>query len=367
MENYRAVKNNEHLTSLFGCWPSFHDSEVIWLRLDRGATSLGDGPTVETLIHTYEITNEVNAEGFPALRNHVLVHLRFSRVMESILESFNCQNALFGLSIKDIRNRQMEYLNFEIRFDSSFGLEASFQCQDIEVVDVSRRTPGRWLHPPECCGGRSVLGRAARIGPKSDSYLVCRGESAAGPSSSSARDHRIRGRPRLSGPNAGGFGPHEADLVPIERPGPPSRLARSWFDRCVVVRPVPGPARGAAATTDRDARPGSVTYDKTPDSTPFFISRRVRWGLGCSFAMLLRLVRSWGTSSPKQKKRDRSDFECLGRLAHYLPNQDRTYHDSSRVNQRQREPAAVNVPSRTEAIHLSPRVWQTRKPRSLNR
>ena len=108
MESRQNIKNNERLTSVFGCWPSFHDAEVIWLRLDRRVTSLGDGPTVETLIHTFEMTNEVSTEGFYVLRNHVLVHLRFSKVMQPILEGFNCQNALLGLSIEDIRHRQME-------------------------------------------------------------------------------------------------------------------------------------------------------------------------------------------------------------------------------------------------------------------
>jgi hypothetical protein len=137
MESHQNIKNNERLTSVFGRWPSFHDAEVIWLRLDRRSTSLGDGPTVETLIHTFEMTNEVSTEGFYVLRNHVLVHLRFSRVMQPILEGFNCQNALLGLSIKDIRHRQMEELNFEVTFDPANGLEGSFQCQEIEVVDVT--------------------------------------------------------------------------------------------------------------------------------------------------------------------------------------------------------------------------------------
>lgn len=136
MEPHQRIQNNERLTSIFGRWPSFHDSEVVWLRLDRRATALGDGPTVETLIHTFEMTSEVNAAGFYVLRNHVLVHLRFSRVMEAVLDGFNRQNALNGLSIKDIRHRQMEHINFEVRFDSAFGLEASFQCQEIEVVEV---------------------------------------------------------------------------------------------------------------------------------------------------------------------------------------------------------------------------------------
>ena len=136
MENFRDIRNSELLTSLFGYWPCFHDAEVVWLRLDRRATSLGKGPTVEALIHTFEMTSEVNTAGFYVLRNHVLVQLRFARVKEVVLDGFNHQNVLNGLSIKDIRHRQMEHLNFEVAFDSTFGVTATFQCEEIEIVDV---------------------------------------------------------------------------------------------------------------------------------------------------------------------------------------------------------------------------------------
>ncbi len=136
MENHRNIKNAESLVSIFGCWPSFHDAEVIWLRLDRRETSLGDGPTLEALIHTFQMTSEVNAAGFFVLQNHTLVHMRFARVVELKMEGFNRQNALFGLTIKDIRPGQLERIDFEVGFDSSFGLEASFQCHGIEVVNV---------------------------------------------------------------------------------------------------------------------------------------------------------------------------------------------------------------------------------------
>jgi hypothetical protein len=136
VEIHEKIKNSERLVSIFGYWPSFHDAEVIWMRLERRATSLGRGPTVETLIHTFEMTSEVNSAGFYVLRNHVLAHLRFSRVREFVSCDFNHQNALLALSIKDISHRQMEYINFEVTFDAAFGLEASFQCQDIEIVNV---------------------------------------------------------------------------------------------------------------------------------------------------------------------------------------------------------------------------------------
>lgn len=138
MDHQPNIKNCEQLTLIFGCWPSFHDAEVIWFRLDRRATTLGDGPTVETLIHVFEMTNEVDKNGYYVLQNHVLVNLRFSRVMQPILSDFNHQNVLHGLGIEDIRQRQLESLNFIVSFGSSFGLEASFQCEAVEVVGVER-------------------------------------------------------------------------------------------------------------------------------------------------------------------------------------------------------------------------------------
>ena len=136
MEHCEAIKNHELLTSIFGRWPSFHDAEVIWLRFDRRATTLGDGPTVEALIHAFEMTNDVDAKGYFILRNHVLVHLRFSRVVQVTMDGFNHQNAIMGLDITSTRDRQMEHINFEIQFDPAFGLAAGFQCDEIEVVGI---------------------------------------------------------------------------------------------------------------------------------------------------------------------------------------------------------------------------------------
>src|SRR5690349_8078454 len=82
------------LVEVFGYWPSFHDSEVLWVRLDRKPTGDGYGPTLEVLVHTFEMTSEVNSGGHYVLRNHVLVHLQFLDVVELHMDGFNHQNAL---------------------------------------------------------------------------------------------------------------------------------------------------------------------------------------------------------------------------------------------------------------------------------
>lgn len=139
MEEVDRIAGADRLMAVFGYWPSFHDAEVLWMRLDRCANSdKCYGPTLETLIHTYEITNEVGPDGYYVLRNHVLVHLRFIDVVELRMEAFNHQNFLMGLTVTNIRNRQMERVLWAVRFDSSFGVDASFQCYGVEVVSVIR-------------------------------------------------------------------------------------------------------------------------------------------------------------------------------------------------------------------------------------
>ena len=137
MEAVEYIAGAEQLVAVFGYWPSFHDAEVLWLRLDRRASGDGCyGPTLEALVHAFEMTSEVGADGHYVLRHHVLVHLRFLDVVELRLDGFNYQNALMGLTLTDLRDRQMERVRWAVRFDSAFGVDASFQCCAVEVVSV---------------------------------------------------------------------------------------------------------------------------------------------------------------------------------------------------------------------------------------
>jgi Immunity protein 50 len=146
-----AIGGYEKLKSVFGRWPSFHDSEVLWIRLDRRRPGEGYGPTLDALIHVFQMTSEIGQSGAYILRHHSLAHFRFHDVVELRLEEFNCQNVLWELAISDIRERQMERIHFQVDFVPSFGVSASFQCHLIELLGV---TP--------CTGGASPQGDEAR-------------------------------------------------------------------------------------------------------------------------------------------------------------------------------------------------------------
>ena len=135
------IDNASVLVAVFGYWPSFHDAEVLAIRLDRSGVS--GGPELEADIHVFEMTSTVTPDGLYELRHHTLVTLRFEGVDELSLEGFNNQNALMGLQIEDISSRQLELLKWEVTFDAAFGLDASFLCRGIAVASAKPFNPSR--------------------------------------------------------------------------------------------------------------------------------------------------------------------------------------------------------------------------------
>jgi hypothetical protein len=135
------VANSEALTGIFGYWPSFHDAEVLSIHFDReGHTGYG-GPTLETKVHVFEMTSEVNERGFYVLRHHTIVTLRFFQVDDLLAEGFNVQNVLWGMEITDASDAQMENVTFKVRFSSSFGLEMAFACKAVAVIAAEPHSP----------------------------------------------------------------------------------------------------------------------------------------------------------------------------------------------------------------------------------
>ncbi|HEY2170574.1 MAG TPA: Imm50 family immunity protein [Candidatus Angelobacter sp.] len=147
------IHESHLLTDIFGRWPSFHDAEVVSMELCRNLTGI-PRPTLKARIHAFEMTSEVNNRGYYVLRNHVLVGFIFRAIDEFSMNGFNQQNALWSLDILDITSRQLEFLEFEVHFASSFGVEATFKCHSVEIETVEAYTPERNESVPRQSGPR---------------------------------------------------------------------------------------------------------------------------------------------------------------------------------------------------------------------
>jgi hypothetical protein len=137
----KKIKNSNLLTQFYGRWPSFHDAEVVSFELFRDAINLSE-PNIRAKIHVHEMTSEVDQHGFFVLKNHKNAVFLFTGIDECSVSGFNQQNVLMDLAIIDISSRQLESLQFEIHFSSSFGIEASFKCREIKVEGIENHTSG---------------------------------------------------------------------------------------------------------------------------------------------------------------------------------------------------------------------------------
>jgi hypothetical protein len=131
MEN---VLNGEVLTEIFGYWPSFHDAEVVQIRLDRGQADAQTPPVkLEADVHVFEMTDRLTAEGTYELQKHTLVTLAFRGLAQLQLKWFNHQNVLCELGLCEISDHR-DGLKWEVSFDSAYGVDASFLCKEVEVL-----------------------------------------------------------------------------------------------------------------------------------------------------------------------------------------------------------------------------------------
>jgi len=141
------IEGSQKLTNIFGYWPSFHDAEVIELNLLRCDSGPNEESPYEftkltTKLHVWELTNEVNAEGYLVRRHHMLTSLLFIDIEELKINGFNHQNVIFALTIERQKRSDGPSPVYAVKFDSSFGMRASFTAFRIEVADAVPCTEG---------------------------------------------------------------------------------------------------------------------------------------------------------------------------------------------------------------------------------
>jgi hypothetical protein len=121
-----VVDGARDLRDWFGFWPSFHDAEVIELKLYRSSAS-------SIRIHTFETTKEVDAKGFYILTKHVVVEFLFKGISSMSLVGFNNQNVLGGLLLEKLNE------GFRLTLRDCYGLGGSIEVNEISI----RLFPGK--------------------------------------------------------------------------------------------------------------------------------------------------------------------------------------------------------------------------------
>jgi hypothetical protein len=107
------ILNHKAVIDFFGLWPSFHDATVPTYEAPRPETQ-----SLSFTLHTWQMTDEVDAKSFFVLWNHALVSFRFDGIHDVKTEAFKSGNILFGL----------EFFRTAIRLRFASSLILSWIC-----------------------------------------------------------------------------------------------------------------------------------------------------------------------------------------------------------------------------------------------
>jgi hypothetical protein len=125
----------------FGYWPSFHDAEILSITLDRSNAS-------RVVLHTFEMTREVDALGHYAHDKHAIVTFfleGFPRdqygMTNTHIESFNHQNVLSSASV----NRKPG--GYELILEGCYGADGVISAEHIRV-ELAPGMPAGGVYQP---------------------------------------------------------------------------------------------------------------------------------------------------------------------------------------------------------------------------
>ena len=132
------LDNHQSVLAAFGYWPSFHDSEVISLLMDRRSILFDSvhNARIELVVHAFEMTTEVNEKGYFVLNKHHLVHFEFETVDEVNLKGFNHQNALMSLVFEELPTDAAGNHSFKVGLNDAFGIGGEFTSSKGRVLSI---------------------------------------------------------------------------------------------------------------------------------------------------------------------------------------------------------------------------------------
>lgn len=130
---YQHIKGHERILNAFGYWPSFHDSEIRSVLLDRSSVLFEEvaDTRLDVCLHAFEWTRNTQ----PAF-NHHLVQLRFHEINDVNINGFNHQNAIMEFKIEDHVQHPDAAVGLKLTFVPANGLSGSFCAASAEVLSV---------------------------------------------------------------------------------------------------------------------------------------------------------------------------------------------------------------------------------------
>lgn len=109
------VKNSEILVEYFGYFPTFHDAEVVTVKMDR------QGPNIEIILKDINTKNQ---------SCFCLITLEFKNIVDVNLRDFNHQNVLSSIKFQKEKNCIHSLIN------TNFGLYGFIRSKNVIISSL---------------------------------------------------------------------------------------------------------------------------------------------------------------------------------------------------------------------------------------
>jgi len=121
------ILNHQAVVDLYGRWPMFHDAKV-----SNYVAPTQESQSLAITVHTWQMTDKADANGYFVLEKHALVSFRFDAIFDVEMVAFDADNILFGIELFPSSDSS----SFRVVLDSVMDKSGSFSARRGEVVSV---------------------------------------------------------------------------------------------------------------------------------------------------------------------------------------------------------------------------------------
>ena len=137
MKPYETIKDHELVIATFGQWPSFHDSEVHRIVLDRMSQSTSGSyiPTIELHVRSWILTTEVTENGTYKVEHDSVVCFLFEDIFNLEIEGFNQQNVLSSLNLT-LSDEPENMKSLHVELEHCYVFAGEFSARRARILGV---------------------------------------------------------------------------------------------------------------------------------------------------------------------------------------------------------------------------------------
>ncbi len=128
-EAQKEIENAQLVIDHFGQWPSFEDSEIISIKLERALDK--SSASVYLRLYSFELSDEVLNDEY-LMSKHCFIDFEFIEVTNTEFDGFNHQNSVVALEFGHQDDNQFCHIV------SAHGVDGYLEAKQIKVKKLEK-------------------------------------------------------------------------------------------------------------------------------------------------------------------------------------------------------------------------------------